>query len=214
MTYVISDIHGEADRFHELLRRLPFGDDDSMYIIGDVIDRGSEGVDLLLEIMDKPNMHMLLGNHEQMLLDTLGCNSYPGARQLWAQNGGNVTRRELLYHRTTAERHGIIKFLEGLPDELTICVRGRSFYLVHGRPARHHDDRIWGRVKPSDNCLSDQTVIVGHTPTPFLTMNHKEPFMIYHGDGWIDIDCGCGNLMSPYRRLACLRLDDMEEFYV
>ena len=33
------------------------------------------------------------------------------------------------------------------------------------------------------------------------------------GIGLIVIDCGCG---SGYelRRLACLRLDDMEEFYV
>ena len=30
----------------------------------------------------------------------------------------------------------------------------------------------------------------------------------------IDIDCGCGNLRSEHRRLACLRLDDMAEFYV
>ena len=35
-----------------------------------------------------------------------------------------------------------------------------------------------------------------------------------HRDNIIDIDCGCGNLRSEHRRLACLRLDDMAEFYV
>ena len=34
------------------------------------------------------------------------------------------------------------------------------------------------------------------------------------GDGIIDIDCGCGNRNAAHRRLACLRLDDMAEFYV
>ncbi len=30
----------------------------------------------------------------------------------------------------------------------------------------------------------------------------------------IDIDCGCGHQKTAYRRLACLRLDDLAEFYV
>ena len=39
-----------------------------------------------------------------------------------------------------------------------------------------------------------------------------EDSSIWHGNGIIDIDCG--NLNAPHRRLACLRLDDMAEFYV
>ncbi len=213
MVYVMADIHGEDDRFHEMLRQIKFCQNDTMFVLGDVIDRGAGGIDLLIEIMDAPNMQMLLGNHEQMLLDTLGWHSYPGARQLWAQNGGNRTYRELLYHRTTMDRNRIVRYLERIPDEQTISVGGSSFHLVHGRPARHHDDRIWGRIEPADSYMSGPTVIVGHTPTPYLTMNHKEPYTIYRGDGWIDIDCGCGNMTNPYRRLACLRLDDMCEFY-
>ena len=41
-----------------------------------------------------------------------------------------------------------------------------------------------------------------------------EEHRIWHGNNIIDIDCGCGNLRSEHRRLACLRLDDMAEFYV
>ena len=37
--------------------------------------------------------------------------------------------------------------------------------------------------------------------------------MKLHGNGVIDIDCGCG-LKTEYARLACLRLNDMAEFYV
>ena len=39
------------------------------------------------------------------------------------------------------------------------------------------------------------------------------PFAIWFGSGIIGIDCGCGN-KTENRRLACLRLDDMREFYV
>ena len=42
-------------------------------------------------------MFMLLGNHEQMCLDTLGPNSVYGSRRLWQENGGISTYRDLLY---------------------------------------------------------------------------------------------------------------------
>lgn len=66
--YVMSDIHGEADRFHAMLEKIQFTADDTLYILGDVIDRGPEGISLLLEIMEMPNVVMLLGNHEYMML--------------------------------------------------------------------------------------------------------------------------------------------------
>ena len=71
MIYCVSDIHGELDKFERLLELIQLSDADQLYIIGDVIDRGAMGVDILQKIMAAPNMTMLLGNHEQMCLDTL-----------------------------------------------------------------------------------------------------------------------------------------------
>lgn len=69
--YLMSDIHGEADRFHAMLKKIGFSKEDILIILGDVIDRGPDGIDLLLEIMDMPNVIMLLGNHEYMMLQYL-----------------------------------------------------------------------------------------------------------------------------------------------
>ena len=41
--YVVSDIHGEADRFHAMLEKIRFSADYTLYILGDVIDRGADG---------------------------------------------------------------------------------------------------------------------------------------------------------------------------
>lgn len=41
-----------------------------------------------------------------------------------------------------------------------------------------------------------------------------EDLSIWHSAGIIDVDCGCGNQKAEHCRLACLRLDDMAEFYV
>lgn len=215
MTYCMSDIHGELDKFEQMLARIQFSPEDHLYILGDVIDRGPAGVDILRIIMDTPNMTMLMGNHEQMCLSTLGPHSELGARDLWRMNGGMPTYRELRYHRTAQERREILHFLMDLPDQLTLEVGGQRFCLVHGYPGDDHDTRIWGRVEV-DSCwpVANAVCIVGHTPTVFLTDRPDEDFSIWHGDGILDIDCGCGNRKAAHRRLACLRLDDMAEFYV
>lgn len=214
MVYCMSDIHGEHERFKKMLQTIQFSDGDHLYIIGDAIDRGALGVDILTDIMAAPNMTMLLGNHEAMCIATLGSKNEFGARDLWKQNGGAGTYRELLYHRSSEERHKIIRFLEKLPDHLEIEVNGHVFHLVHGIAADNREDRIWERPKAGTATpLEGKTVIVGHTPTPYITGDFENVYKIWHGNGIIDIDCGCGN-ETELRRLACLRLDDMAEFYV
>ena len=214
MIYCMSDLHGEEDRFHAMLDKIQFSGRDTLYIIGDVIDRSPGGVALLREIMAADNIHMLLGNHEQMCLDTLGPNSVYGSRALWQQNGGSRTYRHLVYLCSPRERWEILKFLSGLPDHLDLNVGDRAFHLVHGMPSEDPYRRIWDRPEPDAPApLPGRTAIVGHTPTCFLTGHMYDPLTIWHGDGIIDIDCGCGN-PSECRQLACLRLDDMAEFYV
>ena len=64
--YVVSDVHGEDDRWKAMLEKIHFSAQDTLYILGDVVDRGPHGVEILQEIMHTPNMKMLLGNHEFM----------------------------------------------------------------------------------------------------------------------------------------------------
>lgn len=214
MIYCMSDIHGEYDRFMKMLELIEFSETDTLYIIGDVIDRKPGGIDILQKIMVSSNMVMLLGNHEQMCLDTLGSNNVIGRRSLWLKNGGSDTYRELMYMMTPAERHRILHYLSSLPDHLDIEVDGMKFHLVHGFPSDEPDVRIWERpLSFAPPPFPDRTVIVGHTPTCYMNLVENVPFSIWHGNGIIDIDCGCGN-ETELRRLGCLRLDDMEEFYV
>ena len=69
--YVVSDVHGEDDRWKAMLEKIHFSAQDTLYILGDVVDRGPHGVEILQEIMRTPNMKMLLGNHEFMCRDIL-----------------------------------------------------------------------------------------------------------------------------------------------
>ena len=55
-TYVISDIHGEYDKFTTLLEKIDLKDMDTLYILGDVVDRGPNPVKTLLKLMEMPNV--------------------------------------------------------------------------------------------------------------------------------------------------------------
>ena len=44
----MSDIHGEYGKYIQMLNKIGFSDSDTLYIIGDVIDRGADGIRILL----------------------------------------------------------------------------------------------------------------------------------------------------------------------
>lgn len=220
MVYCMSDIHGELDRWKETLSLIQFSDADTLYVLGDVIDRKPMGIDILQDIMRRPNVHMILGNHEQMMLDAFWSGNNYDARRLWSMNGGGNTYRTMMYKVSTEERLRILRFIQELPDHLEIEVNGRQFYLVHGYPGHDTVNRIWDRPEPppSEPLIPGMTVICGHTCTYWMNLyvegyDEEAPFEIFYAPGLIDIDCGCGNV-TDQRRLACLRLDDMKEFYV
>ena len=212
--YVISDIHGAADRFQKMLEMIRFCDRDTLYILGDVIDRGPGGVEVLRQIMETPNMHMILGNHEHMCLQYYSTHATMADICRWNRNGNDPTV-EALDRLKPKQREELLSFLSGLPAYIDVTVDEKRFYLVHGFPGRTDYDRIWSRPDPeTENPYRDRTVIVGHTPVAFLKKDAgpEEPMEIFHAPGFIDIDCGCGH-HAEGRRLACLRLEDMKEFY-
>ena len=72
MIYVTSDLHGcPLEKFLELLQKVNFSDEDFCFILGDVIDRGPDGVKILKWLTKQSNVELLLGNHELMLLSNL-----------------------------------------------------------------------------------------------------------------------------------------------
>jgi len=220
MTYVMADIHGELDRYTAMLDQIQFSEQDILYILGDVIDRCKDGVELLQMIMKQPNVHMILGNHEQLMLSTLGPSNEIGAKKVWMHNGGAETYWTMFYGLSAEERQRILDYVQQLQDHLEIEVNGCQFYLVHGNYGETRYDRIWGRPvpPPTKPPVPGKTVIVGHTCIYYLNLYKEDydengPCKFFYGPGLIGIDCGCGN-ETEQRRLACLRLEDMAESYI
>ena len=70
-TYVIGDIHGEAEQLKMLLQKMDLKAEDEMYVLGDVVDRGKYPMEALQILMSLPNCTCLAGNHEVMALSSL-----------------------------------------------------------------------------------------------------------------------------------------------
>ena len=86
-TYVLSDIHGRLATFDRMLEQLAFGDDDQLFVLGDMVDRGSDPVGVLRHIRALPNARVLRGNHEELMLDALNHPKDALAQDNWARNG-------------------------------------------------------------------------------------------------------------------------------
>lgn len=225
--YVLSDIHGESDRFHEMLKKINFSDNDTLYILGDVVDRGPDGVALLQEIMRTPNMVMILGNHEYMCLQYHAPEATETDLRRWNRNGNEPTLAELA-KLTEEEKAELFSFISSLPTHIDLTVEDKQFYLVHGLPGENVHDEVWFR--PHRNTvvqIPDHQLIIGHSPVSCLGRSDEEElayvkemaeagkrFTIVHTPEYIDIDCCCGYLDFKPRALACMRLEDMEEFYI
>ncbi|MFV0440616.1 MAG: metallophosphoesterase [Lachnospirales bacterium] len=71
MIYVTSDIHVDYKRHTELIQKLQLTEKDSLIILGDVVDRGPDSMEILIDIMKRDNFFMYMDNHEKIALACL-----------------------------------------------------------------------------------------------------------------------------------------------
>ena len=233
MIYATSDLHGyPLERFQALLKKAGFGDDDFLFVLGDVIDRyGDGGVAMLRWMMAQPNVELLLGNHEGMLLgsaflfeeitdESLERLNATGMEILarWMRNGADVTIEHLraLRQEDPEALADLLGYIREAPLYETVGLDSGDFLLVHGglggfrpdRPLRDYaaDELLWERPGLETRYFSDAITVLGHTPTRFLT---EDGAHMLRTETWIDIDTSAPDAPRP----MLLRLDDLKAFY-
>lgn len=232
-TYVLSDIHGNYQKYREMLQKIQFSDNDTLYIVGDILDRGEEGLRILLDISERFNVIPILGNHEllagkflKMMLEEVNEETLASfsiekiqALQDWMLDGGSTTIQEFK-KLSTFDRETAVEFLGEFSLAEEITVQGKTFLMVHaGLPSADEYDvdeldfdvviNKTAYTKPAfGREIKNKYLITGHLPT--FAIPGGEKGKIYIQNGHIAIDCGCTYGGS----LGCLRLDDMQEFYV
>lgn len=194
-TYVFSDVHGHYRTLERLLERVSPAEQDEIWVLGDMVDRGPDPIAVVKLCRDLKNGHVLMGNHEDMLLDYVRDPHDDLATLQWEMNGGYVTRAGL-EALPEHERIDMIDWIEGLELGNHVEVGGRSYLLVHAglRPLnfsarsrwtdvtmdallryQNTEDLLWMRDEfwgqPTgfvDERGEGPIVIAGHTPVPYV----------------------------------------------
>ena len=67
--YASSDWHGNGELAIKVLNYLQ--PDDKLYFLGDAIDRGPHGYQIMTQLLEDKRVIYMLGNHEQMMLEAI-----------------------------------------------------------------------------------------------------------------------------------------------
>ena len=140
MLYAMSDLHGEYQKYLAMLEKIKFSQEDTLYLLGDLVDRGPEPVKILQDIMQRPNVYPLLGNHEVMAVYILKQLLVEVTEEtisqvdtylmenifIWQRNGGGVTL-EQFQALPPRERGQLLEFMEGFGWYETVDVGSGPF---------------------------------------------------------------------------------------
>lgn len=150
-TYAVSDLHGQYNTFMAGLEKIGFSDKDELYIIGDVIDRGSGGVEILKHIKDHGNMTLLLGNHELMMLTSVDEKGLPECTgfnsELWLYYNGGVVTFEKYAELSDDDRRSLLLWLNCQYYIKMLNINGKKFCLTHSYYNEELVDKMYCEAK-------------------------------------------------------------------
>ena len=94
-----------------------------------MIDRGPEPVGVINLVQSLPNVHVLMGNHERLMLNTIERGNQMDIFT-WERNGGYATSAQF-DALPVAEYRAIIEWIRELPLSDAIRVGDRAYLLAH-----------------------------------------------------------------------------------
>jgi len=228
----ISDIHGELDKFLQLLKIANYNpDEDQLVICGDLADRGNQNIDSICTAAYLQSQGTIItkGNHDLLCHNTIAemLNGKIGSHTRYHIQCGGFETVEEFKNASKDELTGMFNFLYKLPLYYEID----NYIFVHGG----FDTSIPLEQNVADTILwlwdsnqffyspgyKDKIIIFGHNVT--YTMPHLLPKngVVNRNDIkiWIDeqhngdkIGIDCGSIFGG--KLACLELPSKKVFYL
>lgn len=231
MIYVTGDIHGCKDKYDEMLTKLSPGDKDAVFVLGDVLDVGDDGIEILTDMMYRANVYPVLGEREYYAKRLLGdIAEYGDAEKALEKLEGE--KKELLLKwkklgcEKTAEaflalsdedKEAVLDYLEEFSAYEELEVKGKKFVLCHAGIRGFDEDKALEDYSEEDFVFEkadydriyfkDAYLVTGHTPT--VVIGKEFAGKIYSKKRHIALDCGAGF----GGRLAALCLDTLKVFY-
>ena len=217
--YVCSDLHGEYEVYKAITEEIK--ENDKLYILGDVIDRGEDGIKILKDVMkrkDKGQVEFFIGNHEYMMLQALNGNDIQ--KDNWINNNGGKTTLNEFEKLPTKEQDEIKDFLLDSLVYKQVETNGQQFHLVHAKSIQEDtmekskkvremldrkedkkiEEAVWSRAgqdyDEKEIARKGVFTIIGHTPTKSERVEYRK--------GYLNIDCG----VSAGRNASLINLSE------
>jgi serine/threonine protein phosphatase 1 len=223
--FVIGDIHGCIRTFRYLVKDiLNLEPADTLFLLGDVIDRGPESkavLDYIMELSARSIVRPILGNHEYMMLGAL---EDEDLFLRWHKNGCEQT---LLSFGVDQSRINDRSSLLDIAPEYFAFLRKwplyeetQGFFLVHAGldPLSNHplsDIRslLWTRDEnPPQDIIQGRRLIHGHTPLTLSSINQR---VLDPNATVLNLDGGCVYKDYPgLGYLVALDLDQMRLYRI
>lgn len=239
MIYVISDLHGCYEEYIKMLNLINFNDNDTLYVLGDICDRGKSPMKILLHMMEHDNIIPIYGNHDVLAynaLSKIGLYSkevlkdrdyvvthnimeYEEYREYlyWISDGGKGTLMD--YDKLSiSNKKRVLEYLSDFKYYEKLNLHGINYVLIHGGFNSFNKDKELYEYSLNELINSrldyeyvyyDNKIIVSGH-TPTKLIDENYKGKIIIKNNHIAIDCGC---VFGYG-LGCICLDNMKEFYV
>lgn len=168
--FAIGDIHGCATALRTLIEAIDPQPDDTIVVLGDVIDWGPDSRDCVQQLIDlstRCNFVLVRGNHEEMLFASLESRS---ELRYWLNFGGEETLKSYPYRGGEDfidSSH--VRFLKTSSDyhETDEFIFVHASYDPNKPMAQQSNTTLqWELIQPQQMRphYSGKTVIAGHTP--------------------------------------------------
>lgn len=212
MHYVMTDIHGEYEKLMQMLHKIGFSDEDTLYLLGDLVDRGPDSVKVVEFVRQSKNIRSLMGNHELMLKEALK-RTLSGLKPYYIFEQSTID--QFFDYYSEEELLEVIKWMDNMPyffeygpyvmvhSGLSIDPKNRSWDF--NKTIQEEDDYLWSRASFYNyHGLCDKIVLFGHTPT--CNLNSDQSFKVWRSGDKVGLDCGV-TFEKQGGKLACFCIE-------
>ena len=235
--YIISDLHGNGIIYQTIMNYLENKNKEKeiiLYINGDLIDRGKDSGDLLLDIMNKNQSFPVIylgGNHE-LLMYQFFRDDRNGNYKYWYMNGGKVTHTRLkeICKETNKPITEFVDYISNLNiyHKFKEEINHKKIVLVHAGCPRIVEDECHMKIQDNEEidfyvwvrendpiyrrCFignKDYFTIIGHTPNL-----NKEGFSYNKQENYLNIDGGSSYYIEGYHEYNHIPLVQIEDGYI
>ncbi|MCE4956439.1 metallophosphoesterase [Macrococcoides caseolyticum] len=227
-TIVVSDIHGALDLFKALLDKVNYVDEDRLIILGDIMDKGPNGIELvefIAQLLKKDNVFMVLGNcdcifdelEEDYLYDYMSYRHtivHEALDQLGKTLDDYDSQRDL-----ALDMHKYFGYLHNVVRDLPLMIETEDFIFVHAgiNPQNYMETPRYDALnmpyfyRQSHN--TNKIVVVGHFPTSNFVEGGLMDNNIKYNEQMRIIDIDGGNQVKYSGQLNALIIQYEDDDY-